>query len=544
MIYPRRNVLSGVAAQCAFAYRLQPITHAAHGRNRCIYRMLTGDVGSMGAQLGTPVVTASVTARVVQEDAQRSTTTPMRAVEPLGRRLIRVIGRCFLEVPTSSWLLLDMVILLTAIWQGYEYFPPPYIELTPHIVLWRAYAVFAFGFVVASHVIGLYARETLQSRSRVLTRTFLTVAIAGIAVYAIIYVVMYATVSRRVAALALGVWFACSCILRLGACWAIHRVPRGLVVVGSRPLFESFQQAQRDGLLSEYTLVGHAQPRRNPDKTRKDPFDLGCILDHIDRIGPHCVTDIVVGDVVTRDPDAMQWLAPSLQRGCRVTNEAVFYEKATGQILIDQLSPSWFLLADLKVHCDRHTTVQRAVDLVTATIGLCLTIALWPMIALAIKLGDGGPVFYSQDRVGQNGRVFRLLKFRTMRVDAENGKSIWACPNDPRVTTVGRVLRKSRFDELPQLLNVLRGDMSVVGPRPERPDIVEQLHDQIPYYAQRHLVKPGITGWAQISYRYGASIEDARRKLQFDLYYLKHMSFELDTMIVLRTLGTFLKGAC
>ncbi|MFQ5461675.1 MAG: sugar transferase [Phycisphaerae bacterium] len=497
----------------------------------------------MSAQFGTTVGT-SATAHVVHEDTTPHSTTPFQAVEPVARRLVRVVGRCFLEVPTSSWLLVDMVILLAAIWQGYKYFPPPYIELTPHIVLWRAYAVFAFSFLVASHVLGLYARETLQSRSRILTRTFWTVAVAGIAAYTIIYVVMYATVSRRVAALALGAWFVCGCMLRLIACWAIHRVPRGLVVVGARSLFESFQQAQRDGLLSEYTLVGYAKPRREQNRDRNDPFDLGCILDHLDRVGPHCVTDIVVGDVVTRDPDAMQWLAPSLQRGCRVTNEAVFYEKATGQILVDQLSPSWFLLADLKVHCDRHATVQRAVDLLTAAIGLCVTIGLWPVIALAIKVGDGGSVFYSQDRVGQNGRVFRLLKFRTMRVDAENGKSVWASPNDPRVTPVGRVLRKSRLDELPQLLNVLRGDMSVVGPRPERPDIVEQLRDRIPFYDQRHLVKPGITGWAQISYRYGASIEDARRKLQFDLYYLKHMSFELDTMIVLRTLGTFLKGAC
>jgi exopolysaccharide biosynthesis polyprenyl glycosylphosphotransferase len=233
-----------------------------------------------------------------------------------------------------------------------------------------------------------------------------------------------------------------------------------------------------------------------------------------------------------------------LQGGCRVTNEATFYETATGQILVDEITPDWFLFADLKVHCDQRATLKRLLDLTTAAFGLLLTLPLWPLIALAIKVCDGGPVFYSQDRVGQAGRTFRLHKFRTMRTDAENGKSVWASPNDPRVTAVGRFLRRSRLDELPQLYNVLVGEMSVVGPRPERPDIVRDLELAVPYYAQRHLVKPGITGWAQISFRYGASVEDARRKLQFDLYYLKHMSFELDTIILFRTLGTFLRGAC
>jgi lipopolysaccharide/colanic/teichoic acid biosynthesis glycosyltransferase len=182
--------------------------------------------------------------------------------------------------------------------------------------------------------------------------------------------------------------------------------------------------------------------------------------------------------------------------------------------------------------------------LVTAGLGLCLSALLWPVIAVAIKLCDGGPVFYSQDRVGQNGQTFKLFKFRTMRTDAENGKSVWSAPNDPRVTAVGRLLRRTRLDELPQLFNVLVGDMSIVGPRPERPDIVAELTEKLPYYAERHLVKPGLTGWAQISFRYGSTIEDARRKLQFDLYYLKHMSFELDMIILFRTVGTFLRGAC
>jgi exopolysaccharide biosynthesis polyprenyl glycosylphosphotransferase len=226
-----------------------------------------------------------------------------------------------------------------------------------------------------------------------------------------------------------------------------------------------------------------------------------------------------------------------------VTNEAIFYEKAAGQILVDEITPDWFLFADLKVHCDEQATLKRFVDLITAMIGLCVTAPLWLLIAAAIKLGDSGPVFHTQVRVGQNGRPFTLYKFRTMRPDAENGCSVWACPHDPRVTLVGRFLRRTRLDELPQLVNVLKGDMSIVGPRPERPDLVERLAESVPYYRERHLVKPGLTGWAQISFRYGSSVQDAKRKLQFDLYYLKHMSLELDLIILFRTLGTFLRGA-
>lgn len=297
-------------------------------------------------------------------------------------------------------------------------------------------------------------------------------------------------------------------------------------------------------MLHEYHLSGYVSTGELEDEEPNDPQFLGPIGSQIKRLRSQRITDIVVSAAAARDPRVMEWMVPCLQVGCRVTNEAIFYEKATGQILVDEITPAWFLFADLKVHCDQHATLKRFVDLCTSGLGLLLSAPLWPFIALAIKLGDGGPVFYSQQRAGQNGTTFRLYKFRTMRTDAENGRSIWCSPNDPRVTAVGRFLRRSRLDELPQLFNILRGDMSIVGPRPERPDIVADLTKALPYYSERHLVKPGLTGWAQISFRYGSTIEDAKRKLQFDLYYLKHMSFELDMIILFRTVGTFLKGGC
>lgn len=467
-----------------------------------------------------------------------------RSAAALLGQFVQMIGRSLVGMPPSTWLLVDVALLGSAVVLGFAFYPPPVIVDTPHVALWQAVAVFVFAGVIASLIFGLYERETVHSRSRILIRLGLTIATTSVIAYMVIYVIMYSTVSRRIAFLALLSFLLSGAAIRLGAWWALRKIHRGLLIVGTKGLFESFAKAQTEGFLHEYELAGYVSAGNNDRDADGDPFYLGTIAEQLASLRSRRVTELVVGDSAARDPGAMNWLVPCLQRGYRVTNEATFYETATGQILVDEITPDWFLFADLKVHCDQRATLKRLLDLTTAAFGLLVTAPLWPLIALAIKLCDGGPVFYSQTRVGQGGMIFRLHKFRTMRIDAENGKSVWACPNDPRVTAVGRFLRRSRLDELPQLYNVLVGDMSVVGPRPERPDIVRELVEKIPYYAERHLVKPGVTGWAQISFRYGASVEDARRKLQFDLYYLKHMSFELDTIILFRTLGTFLRGAC
>lgn len=459
------------------------------------------------------------------------------------RSAATLVCRSLVSLPPSTWLLVDVTLLSVGVALGFALFPPPVMEDTPHVVLWQAVAVFAFAGIVSSLVFGLYERETVYSRSRILIRLLLTIATTSLIAYTVIYALMYCTVSRRIATLALLMFLICGAGIRWTAWWGIRRIQRGLLIIGSRNLYESFLRAQSEGFLNEYRIVGYVSAAQSDD-VPDDPHYLGSIENRLDMLQERKVVELVVGASAAREVRAMGWLAPSLHAGCRVTNEATFFEAATGQILVDEITPDWFLFADLKVHCDQRATLKRLVDLVTAFLGIVVTAPVWPLIALAIKLCDGGPVFYSQERVGQGGTTFRLYKFRTMRMDAESGRSVWACPNDPRVTAVGRLLRRSRLDELPQLVNVLKGDMSVVGPRPERPDIVRELEQSVPYYAQRHLVKPGITGWAQISFRYGASVEDARRKLQFDLYYLKHMSFELDTIILFRTLGTFLRGAC
>jgi len=501
---------------------------------------------AQGSFMATPHVGIDATLVAPSPLSRLTQSLPhVRSQVPVGwSRIIHYAGQLLLGLPASMWLLIDLVTLAYALYVAYQLVPPQDTVTTPHITLGPAMGIFCCLLSVTSLVFGLHERETLQSRARIITRMTLTTLGVTILAYAVIYVLLYATISRRTVGIAVSSLFITGTCVRMAAWWTLRNVQRGLLVVGSRALHLSFEKALETHSLHGYSLIGYASVNGPADGDTDHPRYLGSIGEQISRLRERGVTDIVVADHAGRDPMIMDWIVPCLRGGCRVANEAVFYEKATGQILVDEITPQWFLFADLKVHCDQYAASKRVFDVVVAIVALLITAPLWPIIALAVKLCDGGPVLYSQDRVGQNGEVFRFYKFRTMRVDAENGKSIWASLHDPRVTSVGRWLRRSRMDELPQLYNVLRGQMSIVGPRPERPDIVRDLCDKVPYYAERHLVKPGITGWAQISFRYGASIEDAKRKLQFDLFYLKHMSFELDMTILLRTVGTFVRGAC
>lgn len=231
--------------------------------------------------------------------------------------------------------------------------------------------------------------------------------------------------------------------------------------------------------------------------------------------------------------------------GVSVVDLPTFFERETGRIQLESLNPSWLIFGDGFEQSVFTQTNKRLFDVVVSLLLLPVALPLMAVTALLIYLEDKGPIFYRQERVGQHGRVFELVKFRSMRVDAEREGPQWAKKNDDRTTRVGRVIRKIRVDELPQIFNVLKGDMSFVGPRPERPYFVKQLTECIPFYSCRHSIKPGITGWAQVLYPYGASIEDAVEKLQYDLYYVKNNSLFLDIIILCQTVQVLLwnKGA-
>ena len=255
----------------------------------------------------------------------------------------------------------------------------------------------------------------------------------------------------------------------------------------------------------------------------------------------HNVSEIVVSVQNRRGGFPIKELLDCKLQGVRVTDAATFFERETCQIRVDSLQPSWLVFGGGFDQSFVRTFMKRSFDLVCSLLILVLAFPLMLLAAIAVKLEDGGPVFYSQERVGKDGKTFRVHKFRSMRADAEkSGKPQWAAKNDPRVTRFGNFMRKTRIDELPQILNVFKGEMSFVGPRPERPYFVEQLVEVVPYYNVRHSVKPGITGWAQVRYGYGSSAEDALQKLQYDLYYVKNNSLFLDVLILINTLKVVL----
>ena len=253
-------------------------------------------------------------------------------------------------------------------------------------------------------------------------------------------------------------------------------------------------------------------------------------------------TDTVVV-ALDHEPDSLTAgsIGDCVELGCEVMTVARLTERTNRRIPVRYIGVDWFIRELNESNRQLYQTAKRALDILLSLAGLLATCVILPAIALAIRSDGPGPIFYSQVRVGHLGHLFRIYKFRSMRPDAERDGAVWASPGDQRVTKVGRFLRQSRIDELPQLLNVLLGDMSLVGPRPERPEFVSLLAEGIPHYNRRHMVVPGVTGWAQVNYPYGASMEDALEKLQYDLYYIKNRSLFLDVEILLRTVSIVLR---
>jgi sugar transferase (PEP-CTERM system associated) len=345
-----------------------------------------------------------------------------------------------------------------------------------------------------------------------------------------------------------GVAFAGVYLFRHGFHWFFYKWRFGerVVVVGTSPEAHELARMIVDSPMAGFELVGLIEEPGQPANGTAQPGEpkrLGSLDNLRDVCRDEGISRILVALRERRNKVPVDRLLECRMDGVLIEEREAMYERLTGKLAVESMRPSYLIYGRGFGKHPLTMALKRVIDILAALIGLVLTLPLSLLIALLVKTTSKGPVFFMQERVGEEGKHFRVVKFRTMRTDAEKDGPQWAQKNDSRVTGIGRILRRSRLDEIPQFLNVLAGSMSFVGPRPERQHFVDTLKRDIPFYMLRHTVKPGLTGWAQVRHPYGASTEDAQEKLRYDLYYIKNMSLLFDLNIMFRTIAVILRGS-
>jgi sugar transferase (PEP-CTERM system associated) len=392
----------------------------------------------------------------------------------------------------------------------------------------------------------LYNPRVIADRRELFVRTVQALGATSFVLAAVYYWIPTLVIGRGVVLIAAALVIGAVIGWRLAFEWVVSRVaPRErLLIVGTSPGAVTLARelyAMRGHIGVELVGFIDADPARVGQPVF-NPGVIGTIEDIPAVVRARGVSRVVVSLSDARGSLPMDKLLEMKIEGVSFAHLASDYEEYTGKIALENLLPSWFIFSDAFRQSKWQVMAKRVSDLVFACVAIVVAAPIMALVAVAVWLTSDGPVFYHQRRVGQHGRLFTVHKFRSMQHDAEAGTgAVWSQGDaDPRITFVGRVLRRTRLDELPQLWNILVGDMSVVGPRPERPEFVSQLAKEIPYYGQRHVVRPGLTGWAQVRYTYGASVEDALMKLQYDLFYIKNLSLALDAFIMFSTMKTVL----
>jgi sugar transferase (PEP-CTERM system associated) len=400
--------------------------------------------------------------------------------------------------------------------------------------------------LTAFYLFDLYDFVVMRDRHELILRLLQALGLGWVALALTFYALPQAMIGRGVTLISLPLALFFMVAWRLSIHWILGHPDLGerILIVGSGPFAIEIAKETLQRKDAGYRVVGFVDNDPNlVGKSLINPkvigltSELGTLVrsENIDRLV------VAISDRRGQFP-TQELLKLGLAGDVTIEESASFYERLTGRVLLDLVRPSWLIFSSrgrrARINEIAGATMHRGIALAGAILSFPIAI----VTAVLIKLDSRGPVLYQQERVGKNGRPFRLMKFRSMRTDAEKDGPVWAKTDDQRMTRVGRIIRKIRVDEIPQFWNILRGDMNFVGPRPERPHFVAQLAEEIPYYEQRHLIAPGLTGWAQINYPYGASIEDAKQKLQYDLYYMKNQSLALDATIMFETIKTILLG--
>jgi len=406
---------------------------------------------------------------------------------------------------------------------------------------WVVLAGAALVVQTAMIAVGGYGADSLRSMRFACARLLVAVSLGIIALTFIDFLFPERTFWRSTLAYAMGlsIVFLIANRLLVGGILGAQAFRRRVLVFGSG------LRAKRLKALSEkpecgFAIVGYIAMNEG-DQHVEEAIARSAIHDlnrFVENLG---VSEVVLALEERRNALPLTDLLRIKTAGVHVNDFSSFMERETGRVDLDTVNPSWLIFSDgFSSGRAVSSAAKRLFDVLASSVLLALTFPLIALFALLVKLDSAGPAFFRQTRVGLYGVPFELIKLRSMRTDAEKGGAQFAQENDPRVTRIGKFIRKVRIDELPQAWSVLKGQMSFVGPRPERPEFVDDLEDKLPYYAERHMVKPGITGWAQINYPYGASIEDSRHKLEYDLYYAKNYTPFLDLLILLQTLRVVL----
>jgi sugar transferase (PEP-CTERM system associated) len=396
------------------------------------------------------------------------------------------------------------------------------------------------------YLFDLYDFVVMHDRRELVLRLLQALGLAWIALALTFYALPQVMIGRGVTLISLPLSLTLMVAWRLSIHWILGHPDLGerILIVGSGPLAVEIAKETLERKDAGYRIIGFVD--NDPELVGKsliNPKVIGLTSELAALVRRENIDRLVVaiGDRRGQFP-TQELLKLSLSGDVSIEESASFYERLTGRVLLDMIRPSWLIFSSRGRRARINEMVRTVMHRLLAFVGAMISLPIALVTAILIKLESSGPVLYKQERVGKNGRPFTLMKFRSMRVDAEKDGPVWARSGDDRMTRVGRIIRKIRVDEVPQFWNILRGDMNFVGPRPERPHFVSQLAQEIPYYEQRHLIAPGLTGWAQINYPYGASIEDARQKLQYDLFYIKNQNLALDATIMFETIKTILFG--
>ncbi|HJU92342.1 MAG TPA: TIGR03013 family XrtA/PEP-CTERM system glycosyltransferase [Pyrinomonadaceae bacterium] len=457
-------------------------------------------------------------------------------------RVLRLNGRTVLLILAEAGLVYGAIISAVYLRVGVD---GAAFELGTKNGYWKA-AIAGFFCLAAFYLFDLYDFLVMHDRRELVLRLVQALGLAWIALAFSFYMFPALMLGRGISLIALPLALGLMVLWRLSIHWFLGHPNFGerILIVGSGNLAVELAREVLDRPDAGYRIAGFVGTDTELlGKSLINPRVIG-MTEQLDEIVKKENIDRIVVAMGERRGQlpTNKLLQLSLAGQVDIEEGASFYERLTGRVSLNMLRPSWLIFTG-RGRQARLTELSRiVVHWVIALIGAILSLPLALLTALLIKLESPGPVLYKQERVGKNGRTFVLSKFRSMRVDAEQDGPVWASKGDARTTRVGRIIRKIRVDEIPQFWNILKGEMSFVGPRPERPHFVAQLAEEIPFYEQRHLIAPGLTGWAQIKYPYGASIEDARQKLQYDLFYIKNQSLILDAIIMFDTIKIILFG--